>query len=179
MGYPARWRNSPQHFPSRPAPRTPGQVLRFPIRRPFAGGRFGPSTRIPGRANFGLRPPVQTGLRPPPRVPGAGRVFTWLAAGAAAWSTWQWLSGQSPTWTGPVFNPASGWTHVCGPSPWPGPPYRYARQAYGLVAGPSLSLQCGSGGQSVAGFSSPPLGSDSTVYIAWGPNEGLLPLILS
>lgn len=177
MGYPARWRNSPQGSPSTPSPRPSGEVIRFPIRRPFSNGRFGPATRVPGRVNFGLRPPFSEGIRPPPRVPGAGRVVTWIAVGAAALATFDAVTGGTPSWIGPVFNPASGWSTVCGPTPWPGPPYRFARQAYGLAAGPSFSIQCGSGGQSVAGFNTPPLATDATVFIAWGPNEGLLPLI--
>lgn len=177
MGYPARWRNSPQGSPAPAAPRPSGEVLRFPIRRPFSNGRFGPATQIPGRASFGLRPPISEGIRPPPRVPGAGRVLTWIAVGIGLAETFNALTGGVPSWVGPSFDPSAGWSTVCGPAPWPGPPYRFARQAYGLAAGPSFSIQCGAGGQSVAGFNSPPNPTDATVFIAWGPNEGLLPLV--
>lgn len=130
MGYPARYRTpSPQTgVPSTPRPRVGGNnVHRFPIRRPFARGRFGPPTALPGRPGFGLRPPAPIPMAPgrsPVVLPGLplGRFAGLLAAGLYAYDLYRsWNDGQSGSLIDP--SPANGWAHICGPIAWPGPPY--------------------------------------------------------
>lgn len=129
MGYPATYRNPRPStgFPSTPRPRPRGQVVRFPIRRPFARGRFGPPTALPGRPGFGLRPPAPVPMAPgrsPVVLPGLplGRFAGLMAAGLYAYDLYRsWNDGQSGNLIDP--SPANGWAHICGPIAWPGPPY--------------------------------------------------------
>lgn len=174
MGYPVRYRNnSPQtSIPSRPrggsGPR--GQVVAFPNPRP-GSGRFGPPRTLPGRASFGQRPAYI-----PPRSPLGGGVLRpgafGAASGLAAGLLW-WALNEDFGWAGPAapVNPAAlGWMRVCGPAPYPGPPYLHQRH-WNWFAPVVSTPRCELGGQAVDNVDGSPVAGDSTLFYYWGPND--------
>jgi len=167
MGYPARYRNpGPQtgFRPSRGLPRSSATIIPFPGRYRSPRLPLGPPTRLPGRANFGLRPKFRPpSLRPTFRPSPAFGVSS--ALGAILW----WGLNQDFNWAGQPMPYLPGWEHVCGPFPWPGPPYLHQRhwEWFGV---PSLACNVPLGGQ--AGFADlPPTPSSDLLYFGWGPND--------
>lgn len=168
MGYPLRYRDVGPQTVSRPLPRSPGSgsVVRFP--RPYRSPRlpFGPPTAIPGRPNFGLRPPYRPAPFRPSIPGGYGRALgTGTALGIALWwalnNDWNWATNPLPS--------VPGWQHVCGPFPWPGPPYLQNTHWTWL---PTAITGCIAplGGQALIVDVAPAPGDD-TLLLSYGPNQ--------
>lgn len=77
-------------------------------------------------------------------------------------------------WRYPHVPPPAGWSHVCGPTPWPGPPYAQATRTL-FAAGICTTPGCGVGLQSIAGFTYLPAANSRCMRTYWGPNVALLP----
>lgn len=108
------------------------------------------------------------------RAPGfhmpLGRTLGWLGL-AVGVSEMLWPGDQ---WRFPHVPPPSGWSHVCGPSAWPGPPYLQATRTV-FASGICTTPGCGTGLQSIGGFSYLPDASSRCMRTYWGPHAGLLP----
>jgi len=168
MGYPARYRNpGPQtgFRPSRGLPRGSATIIPFP--RGYRSPRLplGPPTRLPGRPNFGLRPPFRPAAIPRPSFRPSPAFGVSAALGALLW----WGMNENFNWAGQPMPYLPGWEHVCGPFPWPGPPYLHQRH-WEWFGPPSLACNVPLGGQ--AGFADlPPSPTDDLLYFGWGPNN--------
>lgn len=136
MGYPVSYRSSgPQGrsvtLAKPPVPRS-GNLLRFPGAQP-AELNFGPATRMPGRANFGIRQPELPGVELPRvgpgfprfRLPSAGFLFAALFVADQLWTAWdnyqaygaagnavRPVGGSGDFHCGPFFNTAGYYPQV-------------------------------------------------------------------
>lgn len=172
MGYPVRYRSAgPQRAPAAaPRPRPAGNVVRFPRPKWQGAGRFGPPRSLPGRPNFGLRPRFIP--RPaPPRVPLAGAVGRGLLIGVALDLLWWGANSDfdQPLKAAPVLG--SGWQRVCGPFPYPGPPYLYQR--HWRFTGPEAPTCLAPLGNQAIGvdLDGAPTVNSSGLFIYYGPNS--------
>lgn len=196
MAYPTAYRSRSS---SRGGPRNAASeflsnesgFLRFPDGR----GTWGNPTKFsPIGDPVPPRPPLQL---PPPPIPltppdpatrrqqdipwwerGTGRLGRVAGAAALAWGLYDYAKDFWPQgeFTYPRQGPLpAGWAVQCGPTGWPGPPYRpNIYYYYSIAAAPPLN--CGLGGQAFNLALGMPTANSNYVHIIWGTNVILEPV---
>nr|DAV47966.1 MAG TPA: hypothetical protein [Microviridae sp.] len=182
MAYPTRYRGSPRASPQGPLGRflsDESGYVRFPggDKLPFRVPLALPPIKELPQPQYPLVPP-DPATRRQQDIPwferGRGlRIPIGAALSALAIVEMAWPSGQATRAVQPI---PSGYSLICGPVGWPGPPYMNAIRVgyFGPPASPPDF--CGSGGQSLAGVDEVPSPSTSTIRYYYGPNTALLPL---
>lgn len=197
MGYPTAYRNRSGANAGlqrawRDFPTNESGFVRFPDGR----GTWGNPTKYPGQpAPFRLPPQPYQPLTPVDPATRRQQDIPWFerrtASRAAAGVEVAPFLGRAVPWallalgiaddlwpSGPRYAytpPPAGWTHVCGPNAYPGPPYRNVVRCFYSPTQNNFA-SCGLGGQSMAGLQVAPSAAIRTVLYTYGPNTALLPV---
>lgn len=183
MAYPVSYRHSARRGPQgrlRTFLRDESGFLRFPDGPArWANRRIGDLPVLPSR-RYVVPPPPETLIPPDPatrrqqdipwfeRARGFSRALGLIGLGLTIYDqvTGYWPSGQFRNAL--TVAPGAGWNHICGPTPWPGPPYANALKSFYRNSVGTTPF-CGLGGQI---FNLPVIPSTTTraIFNVWGPN---------